>query len=67
MTEERSRRQVVDTPSLRSLIAKVKRGDKDNADAIAAETAAREAAVLRIAPPESAGTGEVIFYRGELI
>lgn len=67
MTEERSRRQVVDTPSLRSLIAKVKRGDKENADAIAAEIAAREAAVLRIAPPESAGTGEVIFYRGELI
>jgi len=35
--------------------------------AIAAETAAREAAVLRIAPPEYAGTGEVIFYRGELV
>lgn len=41
MTEERSRRQVVDTPSLRSLIAKVKRGDKENADAIAAEIADR--------------------------
>ena len=56
-----------DSVSIKRLIAKVKRGDKENADAIAAETAAREAAVLRIAPPESAGTGEVIFYRGELI
>lgn len=51
-------------PDIREEIA---RGDKENADAIAAETAAREAAVLRIAPPESAGTGEVIFYRGELV
>lgn len=66
-SEEADKRQVLDTPGLKKLIAKVKRGDKENADAIAAETAAREAAVLRIAPPESAGTGEVIFYRGELI
>lgn len=66
-SEEADKRQVLDTPGLKKLIAKVKRGDKENADAIAVETAAREAAVLRIAPPESAGTGEVIFYRGELI
>lgn len=37
------------------------------ADAIEAETAAREASILRIAPPSAAGAGEVIFYRGNLV
>lgn len=40
-SEDAKKRQVLDTPGLRSLIAKVKRGDKENADAIAAEIADR--------------------------
>jgi hypothetical protein len=53
-------RQPVDTEATRALIAKIKKGDAD-------ERAALEANILRIAPPEAAGDGEVIFYRGQLL
>lgn len=79
-------RQPIDTEALQKLIAKVKKGDQDNADAIsthadrtdnphnvtaeqvgAVDAAYVDAHVLKIAPPEAAGAGEVIFYRGQLL
>ena len=79
-------RQPIDTEALQKLIAKVKKGDADNADAIsthavrtdnphnvtaeqvgAVDAAYVDAHVLKIAPPEAAGAGEVIFYRGQLL
>jgi hypothetical protein len=79
-------RQPIDTEALQKLIAKVKKGDQDNADAIsthagrtdnppnvtaeqvgAVDAAYVDAHVLKIAPPEAAGDGEVIFYRGQLL
>lgn len=79
-------RQPVDTEALQKLIAKIKKGDADNADALeehkadnnnphnvtaeqvgAVDAAYVDAHVLKIAPPEAAGAGEVIFYRGQLL
>lgn len=45
-----------------ALIAKVKKGDAENASAISRV----EEELLRIAPPSAAGAGEVIMYRGTL-
>ena len=78
MADEVEKVQPIDTVAMQKLIAKVKKGDADNAAEIEAETAARAEAdanlkdyvdsnVLRIAPPEYAGDGEVIFYRGHLL
>lgn len=53
-------RLLLDTPTVRKMVAKIKKGDAD-------ERAALEANILRIAPPEAAGDGEVIFYRGQLL
>lgn len=55
-------RQPIDTEALQKLIAKVKKGDQDNADAISRV----KEELLRIAPPSVAGAGEVIMYRGTL-
>lgn len=62
-SEETEKRQVLDTPGLKKLIAKVKRGDADNA----ADIARVEAGSLKIAPPEHEGVGTMLFYTGTLI
>lgn len=56
-------RQPVDTEATRALIAKIKKGDADNA----AEIARVEANGLKIAPPEHEGVGTMLFYTGTLI
>ena len=56
-------RQPIDTEATRALIAKIKKGDADNA----AEIARVEANGLKIAPPEHAGVGTMLFYTGTLI
>lgn len=56
-------RQPIDTEAMQKLIAKVKKGDADNA----AEIARVEANGLKIAPPEHEGVGTMLFYTGELI
>ena len=47
----------------KALIAKIKKGDADNA----AEIARVEANGLKIAPPEHEGVGTMLFYTGTLI
>jgi len=61
--ESEDKRQVLDTPGLKKLIAKVKKGDADLAD----EISRVEAGGLKIAHPEHEGEGEMIFYTGTLI
>lgn len=61
--ESEEKRQVLDTPGIKKLIAKVKKGDADNA----AEIARVEAGGLKIAPPEHEGVGTMMFYTGTLI
>lgn len=56
-------RQPIDTEATRALIAKIKKGDQDNA----AEIARVEANGLKIAPPEHEGVGTMLFYTGTLI
>lgn len=56
-------RQPVDTEATRALIAKIKKGDADNA----AEIARVDANRLKIAPPEHEGVGTMLFYTGTLI
>lgn len=56
-------RQPIDTEATRALIAKIKKGDADNA----AEIARVEANGLKIAPPEHEGVGTMLFYTGTLI
>lgn len=56
-------RQPVDTEATRALIAKIKKGDADNA----AEIARVEVNGLKIAPPEHEGVGTMLFYTGTLI
>jgi hypothetical protein len=79
-------RQPIDTEALQKLIAKVKKSDADEREALeahkadhnnphnvtaeqigAVDAAYVDAHVLKIAPPEAAGAGEVIFYRGQLL
>lgn len=65
--EQQTTRQPIDTEAMQKLIAKVKKGDADNAAEIENLKDYVDSNVLRIAPPESAGDGEVIFYRGQLL
>ena len=67
MADEVEKVKPLDTVATRKLIAKVKKGDAENAAEIENLKDYVDSNVLRIAPPESAGDGEVIFYRGQLL
>ena len=60
--EENVKRQVLDTPGLKKLIAKVKKGDARLQEQIEAV----EANELKIAVGPD-GSNEMTFYRGELL